>query len=353
MLRRADLGGAVLDDARLDGADLRGAVLPEGMTAKALRGALTGAVPEPLSHGSNRLWPMGLTARINEILAGCDDSTLFAVARDARAEGKAALAEHLFRVLVDWRQESLGPEHSDTLSARHNLARAVKDQGRASEAEEMIRALLSLREKVEGVERVYTLKTRHELASTIQDQGRVAEAEEMFRALLPVREKVQGAEHVDTLVTYHQLARAVLNQARASEAEGMFRTCLVAFEKLDREDHWSAMAIKRWLALALLEQGKEAEAMTLGLSPGGDGPFPKHKCRAHLVRAFLADLEGDAALAEAHLNAAEEVMAGMSPDHEALRALACYRRTRTPGGAGGTTLWMIADADSERSRAAT
>jgi hypothetical protein len=58
----------------------------------------------------------------------------------------------------------LGPEHPETLTARHNLAYWTGTAGDAAGARDQLAALLPIRERVLGPEHPQTLSTRHNLA---------------------------------------------------------------------------------------------------------------------------------------------------------------------------------------------
>ena len=93
----------------------------------------------------------------------------------------------------------LGPEHPDTLTARHNLARWTGEAGDAAAARDQFAALLPVRERVLGPEHPDTLTARGNLAYWTGEAGDAAAARDQFAALLPVRERVLGPEHPDTL----------------------------------------------------------------------------------------------------------------------------------------------------------
>ena len=58
----------------------------------------------------------------------------------------------------------MGPEHPDTLAARHELARWTGQAGDAAGARDQFAALLPLRERVLGPEHPDTLAIRSNLA---------------------------------------------------------------------------------------------------------------------------------------------------------------------------------------------
>jgi Tetratricopeptide repeat len=63
-----------------------------------------------------------------------------------------------------------------------------------------------VRERVSGPEHPDTLTNRHELARWTGEAGDAAAARDQSAALLPVRERVSGPEHPDTLTNRRQLA---------------------------------------------------------------------------------------------------------------------------------------------------
>jgi len=346
VFRRVDLSGAILTDALLDGADLRGATLPVNGLGDAQRNsALTGTPPPALRQGPNRLWPVGLRAEINDILSNCtDDDALATAARGHLDAERDVLAEHLYRVLLDWLTVALAENDEKTLFTRYFLAHLILRQGRVAEAETAFRALLPVLENVLESDHPYTLAARHDLAHAILDQGRAAEAETAFRALLPVMENVLESDHLNSLITNHNLSCAILDQGRAAEAEAAFRALLPVREKVSGTEHHDTISLRLRLCQALLEGDAERDAgHVLSEIPNEAALMPKDAGLNDLVRAFLADLQGDADRAEGYLAEAEQSLAHFATTHSTRRELDCYRRTRTPGGAGGTTLWMITD----------
>ncbi|MEM9430169.1 MAG: toll/interleukin-1 receptor domain-containing protein [Pseudomonadota bacterium] len=254
--------------------------------------------------------------------------------------GQAEAAEAAFRDLLPLREKVQGAEHPGTLATRHEHTRALLNLGQAEAAEAAFRDLLPLREKVQGAEHPGTLATRHEHARALLNLGQAEAAEAAFRDLLPLSEKVQGAEHLGTLVTRHNHASALLDLGQTEASEAVLRDLLPIREKVEGAEHPSTLATRRALVRAALKAGDVAAARA-AMAPlpeeGGD-PDPRRKGQTALLRAWFADLDGDAAAAEAWLERAEEFLADRAPEHYARRTLARYRETRVPGGAGGTTL---------------
>jgi hypothetical protein len=78
--------------------------------------------------------------------------------------GEPAAARDQYAALLPARERVLGPEHPDTLAARHELARWTGEAGDPAAARDQYAALLPARERVLGPGHRRTLTTRHELA---------------------------------------------------------------------------------------------------------------------------------------------------------------------------------------------
>jgi hypothetical protein len=124
------------------------------------------------------------------------------------SSGSYPAARELFRLMAAAYREddAFGPEHRDTLSTRHELARWTGVAGDAAGARDQFAALLPIEERVRGAKHPQTLNTRRNLAYWIGTAGDAARARDQLAALLPVRERVLGPKHPDTLSTRHSLA---------------------------------------------------------------------------------------------------------------------------------------------------
>ncbi|KAK2043687.1 hypothetical protein LZ31DRAFT_450798, partial [Colletotrichum somersetense] len=74
-----------------------------------------------------------------------------------RYQGKYDEAEQMQRQTPELFKKVLGPEKSDTLTSKNNLALVLGSQGKYEEAEQMHRHGLELKEKVLGIENHSTL----------------------------------------------------------------------------------------------------------------------------------------------------------------------------------------------------
>ena len=120
--------------------------------------------------------------------------------------GSYAAASELGQQVLSARARLLGPEHPDTLAARHHVAGWIGMAGDPAAARDQLAALVPVRERVLGPEHPDTLETRGDCALFTGLVGDPAAARDQFAALLPVAERILGPEHPDTLVYSYNLA---------------------------------------------------------------------------------------------------------------------------------------------------
>ncbi|MFI1094140.1 tetratricopeptide repeat protein [Streptomyces sp. NPDC020917] len=121
--------------------------------------------------------------------------------------GQAAAAADHFQRLTDAARHHLGPDHVDTLAARHDLAYWRGAAGDVTGAVVDFDRLLADRLRVLGPDHPHTLTTRGNLAYWQGGAGDVANATAALNKLLVDRLRVSGPDHPDTLSTRHDIAR--------------------------------------------------------------------------------------------------------------------------------------------------
>ncbi|KAJ5888167.1 FabD/lysophospholipase-like protein [Penicillium taxi] len=180
-----------------------------------------------------------------------------------RYDGRYREAETMFRIVLEYRERVLGPEHPDTLTSVSNLGSVLDSQGRYEEAEAMHQRALEGREKVLGPEHPDTLTSVNNLGLVLKSQGRYEEAEAMHRRDLEGSEKVLGPEHPDTLTSVSNLGSVLDSQGRYEEAEAMHQRALEGREKVLGPEHPGTLTSVSKLGSVLDSQGRyeEAEAM--------------------------------------------------------------------------------------------
>ena len=153
--------------------------------------------------------------------------------------GSYVIARDLFRRITVAHEEDgrYGPEHPDTLGARHALAYWIGEAGDAAGARDQFAALLPVRERVLSPEHPDTLTTRNQLARWTGSAGDAAGARDQYAALLPVRERVLGPEHPRTLATRADLARWTGYTGDAAGARDQYAALLPVRERVLGPEH--------------------------------------------------------------------------------------------------------------------
>ncbi|GIN04854.1 tetratricopeptide repeat protein [Planomonospora venezuelensis] len=156
--------------------------------------------------------------------------------------------------------DRLGPEHTSTLFARHDLAYWTERVGNVAAARDMLAELLPVRERVLGAEHPDTLATRNQLANSIGEAGDVTGARDAFAELLPMDERVWGAEHPDTLTARHMLARWTGNAGEAAAARDMLAELLPVRDRTLGAEHPDTLSTRHDLAVWTGRAGEAAAA---------------------------------------------------------------------------------------------
>jgi tetratricopeptide (TPR) repeat protein len=181
-------------------------------------------------------------------------------AKVTRLLGDPAAAEPIVRHVVTTRERILGPDHLDTLSARHELGLCLMGQGKVDEAEAEYSIVLAARRRLLGEEHPSTLASRHVLGGVAYRLGRLEEAEQQFRALYADRCRVLGAEHYDTLITRKQIARTLAQRRGRGEAEREFAEMLPIMQRIMGAEHGHVLSVRFELAKISAAQGRRRHA---------------------------------------------------------------------------------------------
>ncbi|MFC8294358.1 tetratricopeptide repeat protein, partial [Streptomyces sp. NPDC057254] len=142
---------------------------------------------------------------------------LFAAGLTLGRAGKVTAAHTYFDHLHKTARCLLGPDHSDTLAARSNLARWRGEAGDAQGAADAYAELLNDQLHILGLDHPDTLTTRNNLASWRGTAGDAQGAANAFAELLNDRMRTLGPTHPDTLTTRGSLARW---RGEAGDAQG-------------------------------------------------------------------------------------------------------------------------------------
>jgi len=275
-------------------------------------------------------WPV-FAALLPHAQAALDPGSngMYKLAQYLGASGSYAAALAVQRQVLHAREETLGAEHPDTLTARANLASWAGEAGDAAGARDQFTALLPVRERVMGAEHPHTLTTRANLARWTGAAGDAAGARDQCAALLPVRERVMGAEHPHTLTDRDYLARWTGEAGDAAGARDQLAALLPVRERVSGAEHPDTLNCRANLASWSGAAGDAAGARDqfAALLPvlervlGAEHP---HTLAARANLAYWTGAAGDAAGARdqyaALLPVRERVMGAEHPDTLTARA---------------------------------
>lgn len=270
-----------------------------------------------------------------------DDDDAYAFARNAEGDALREIGRDRDAILAyDATSSRLGGNPKTEFKplaiwAVFHKSLCLTNAGNPAEAEAHLRMLLPLCSEFYGAEDSNTLTARHELARAMLDQGRADDAEAELQALLPLRERVDGSENSVTLVTRHVLTRAILEQGRYKEAEAMFRVLLPLFERVDGARYPSTTAARCGFAKAVLANGDPAAAKALLTStphqPVNPGWHRRWSAELAFIHGRVADALDERAEADEWLEKAATHYAAVYPvDHHYRRQFDAYRAER-PG----------------------
>ncbi|SEH03911.1 Tetratricopeptide repeat-containing protein [Nonomuraea solani] len=229
----------------------------------AARSAAAALIQAALPHAPNspEVWPRYGQLLPHALAALPPGSAAFAeIAQYLGANGDYRTAQILCRLIWHHCTSTLGPEHPDSLAARHDLARWVGEAGNPATARDLLAALLPIRERILGADHPDTLATRHSFADWTGEAGDAVAARDQFARLLPIRERVGGAEHPDTLATRHNLARWTGHAGDPAAARDQYAALLPIIERVLGAETSDTLCTQYDLALWTGEAGDAVAA---------------------------------------------------------------------------------------------
>jgi Tetratricopeptide repeat len=218
------------------------------------------------------------------------------LARWTGQAGDPAAARDLYAELLPVRERVLGPEQPDTLTTRYNLARWTGQAGDPAAARDLHAELLPVVEWILGPEHRHTLANRHSLASSTGEAGDPAAARDLYAELLPVVERVLGPEHRNTLTTRGNLARWTGQAGDPAAARDLYADLLPAIERVSGPEHPDTLTTRGNLAGWTGEAGDPAAARDLyaDLLPAIERVLSPEHPDTLTVRVNLASWTGEA-----------------------------------------------------------
>ncbi|WP_405797128.1 tetratricopeptide repeat protein [Streptomyces sp. NBC_01506] len=193
----------------------------------------------------------------------------------------------------------LGPDHSETLITRYDLAVSRHESGQTSHAEmeAELRDLLLTSRRVLGPNDPYTLLIHGTLAQTMMARSHdEVGANAEFRAMIEHTESLSSRNHrFLPLHQRHQMAHALDAAKRWTEAEMEYQSVLDELEAVDSQGTDLYLDLTRCLTNNLEQQGRETDAMdvldgSLVWFDGRDDAHSPVRPRALRLRHMRGDL---------------------------------------------------------------
>jgi tetratricopeptide (TPR) repeat protein len=132
----------------------------------------------------------------------------------------------MHRQILAVRQRTLGPEHTDTLLSKYNVADVLIKERRFGEAEKMLRETQEAQARTLGAENPDTLASQATLARILTKEGHYQEAEKTARQAYQVQLRTLGPQHADTLNSLQILATALVYRDQYGQAKQLFSDTL-------------------------------------------------------------------------------------------------------------------------------
>ena len=194
--------------------------------------------------------PRTLTARNN-------------LANAYRSAGKLEQAIDLHKRTLADRERVLKSNHPDILASRNDLANAYRSAGKLEQAIDLHKRTLADRERVLKSNHPDILASRNDLASTYESAGRLDQAITLYEQNLTEALRVLGPDHPDTLASRGNLANAHRSAGRLKQAIPLFERTLVDIERVLGPDHLHTLASRNNLASTYESAGRLDQAITL------------------------------------------------------------------------------------------
>ncbi|CAF9930839.1 MAG: hypothetical protein ALECFALPRED_004739 [Alectoria fallacina] len=177
--------------------------------------------------------------------------------------GELTKAESMLQRALIGFEKKTDQETSATLAVIDTLGRLYRIQGRLTDAELMYQRALTGTERMLRRNDARTLSTVNNLGILYDNQGKLTEAESMYQRALAGFETAFGWDHAHKLNTVHNLALIYRQQGKLNEAESMCQRALIGKEKIFGQDHIKTLDTIHNLGLVYLDQGKlmQAESM--------------------------------------------------------------------------------------------
>jgi eukaryotic-like serine/threonine-protein kinase len=176
-------------------------------------------------------------------------------------EGDLARAEDMHRRVLKIHQDTLGPEHHNTLSAEYNLLGDIEEQGHFAQALPQRLELLDRAKESPQLSPIEKSNLYHAVAIDYRELGQFEKAEAMSRQALAMRVSALGPSSTQNTGLMRQLGLTLALQGRTAEAETVFRDALAIKLQRGAPTSLGACGLRRDIAQVQYEQHRYAQAI--------------------------------------------------------------------------------------------
>jgi serine/threonine protein kinase len=181
------------------------------------------------------------------------------------AKGDWIRAEELQRKVLDIHLVTLGPDHFNTLTARHNLIIIAEQQGHFKTA---LPERLALLEKIQALPSSTQLQKARQydtISVDYRESNRLAESEAAARKTLELIETARGKRSASSIVALRHLGQTLVLEDRIEEADTVFNDALSISLEHGNDTSLTSCSLRRDLG-SNLRRRHQAEAAVAQLS---------------------------------------------------------------------------------------
>ena len=199
----------------------------------------------------------------NQTLGPNHEDTLVAISNLASLrleQGRLVEAEDLLNQSIDGLTKTLGDDHRTTLGALNNLAVIYARRGMSDRALAMYRRVYEGQKRARGAEHEHTLGALVNLADLLADMSRFNEAEPLLRQAVKAWERAHGSDAPGTLLALHSVGMFEMNRGHLDDAELTIKRVVEGRTRTYGENHIETLSALANLGIIHNKQGKSVEA---------------------------------------------------------------------------------------------
>ncbi len=155
--------------------------------------------------------------------------------------------------------KALGPNHPETLDARHTHASILIVDGKFEDAAKELNEILAIRQAANENDPLIA-ETIGTLAHTRSSEGKLEESEILARRAWELQKKNLGENHADTITTELQFAQILAAADKVEEAEKLFNNVLKSRIARYGEHHQRVAVVREQIGELYRMQGRYVDA---------------------------------------------------------------------------------------------